>query len=176
MDPRQFRIRSQPDAALLAAATRPKALEQAISAGERMQAQALVVALLQAQAMHRTKTIVPLDQPTDAEATDEVMASPASALEDQPTPSTIGSSIELSIDYDEGIYPKEVAGESQKPAALPEPHPTPTELPGLENAVNTTDLTQVAPPTLAAELPAPDAPARRWWLIGLLALLAVVSQ
>jgi len=173
MDPRQFRIHSQPDAALLAAAARPKVLEQAISAGERMQAQALVVALLQAQAMHRAKTIVPLDQSTDAEATDEVMASPASALEDQPTSSTVELPIELPTDYTQEILLEEVAEESQKLGALPEPYPPLAELPGQGNTPGITDLTQVSPLALTAELPAPAAPARKWWLVGLLVLLAL---
>ena len=170
MDPSQFRIRSQPDAALLAAVGRPKALEQAISASERVQAHALAVALLQAQAMHRTKTIVPLDQPTGAEATDEVMAGPASAPEDSLTSLAINlpaEANELPASYTEEILPKEVSEASQEIIAAS--WLISTELPDPEEIVATTASKPVSPAAPVVELPAP---VRRWWLLGLLALVA----
>jgi hypothetical protein len=71
MNPQQFRLRNQIDpalaAGLLAAAAHPKALQQAINAGERAQAQQTMLALLQANVLHRTKSIIspPIEVPEE---------------------------------------------------------------------------------------------------------------
>ena len=166
MNPQQFRLRSQIDPALavglLAATARPKVLQQAITAGERAQAQQLMVNLLRANVLHRTKSILP--PPVEAPEEEEIVAEDV-CIEDTlllapPEPELLVISIGDSVVETPEHTADQLAGQDSTPIVL-EPV---TERPIL---VAEEDINANAPIVFTAS---EAAPAVSWWVLGLLML------